>query len=162
MRMGCGQSCAIFLALSVSLASSAFAQSAIERHAWQYPRPLVPLSRTAEAITGPVRVTDRTIVFNGRAVRTVFRGYRWRVWDLFDREKRTAGVYELLGDPGKLRQGNTLCGGTERARFVVLWESYSALSGGAVNMAVWSSATPPENKDSPGLCGTFNYVLNAG
>lgn len=72
-------------------------------------------------------------------------------------EKSTASIYELSSDPGVLRQRNTLCGAGVKARFVVLWQSYQNGVGGAVNMAVWSSATKPENKDSPGLCGTYSY-----
>lgn len=134
----CGATMGI-LALAPVIAA---AQSAIEHHAWQDTTPLQPVSRTAEAITGPLRVTNRSISFGGRIAGARFVGRFWRVWG-FDSEKHTADIYELRGDPGKLRQSNTLCGVGEKARYVVLWESYSDISGGAVNMAVWSSRSPP-------------------
>ncbi|THD35023.1 MAG: hypothetical protein E7773_11180 [Sphingomonas sp.] len=149
----------ILAVLFATMPTLAFAQSAIEHYAWQDPRPLVPLSRTAQAITGPVRVRPQSITFNGKVVRSRLVGKWWREWDDTGK-KSTASVYALSSDPGALRQGNTLCGAGAKARFVVLWQSYQDGVGGAVNMSVWSSATKPEDKDSPGLCGTYSYVWN--
>ncbi len=149
----------LILFSGAALATAAMAQSAIEHHAWQRKEALVPLSRTAVAITGPIRVSANSVSFGGKSVPAKNLGLFWRVWG-DDGMQHTAAIYQLLADPGPLRQGNSLCGSSERdrARFIVLWESYDESSGGAVNMAAWSSETPPQDRDSAGLCATFAYV----
>lgn len=116
--------------------------------------PLEPLSRTAVSITGPVRVTTEAISFNGKPVPARLEGRYWRAWSSDDK-KHTGSVYTLQSGPGKLRHGSTLCG-NDRARYVVLWQENDDLLGPAIGMAVFASATPPANKDSDGLCGTYS------
>lgn len=57
--------------LVLMLAASAApiqAQSALEHHAWQTRKPLVPMSRTAIAIAGPVTVRSGAILFGKKTV----------------------------------------------------------------------------------------------
>lgn len=97
------------------------AQSATEHHVWQDKRKFVPYSRTAESITGPIRLSENrdfagpgskmTITFvNGKKVDLTSVGASWRQWDETDDKKATAEVFKLSRDPGALRNGNTLCG----------------------------------------------------
>lgn len=141
------------MALSTSQSN---AQSALEHYAWQDPYPLMPLSRTAIAVTGPVRITNKTISFNGKFVFSKLYGQYWRIWDESGK-KNSASIYELKSDPGKLRQGNTLCG-SDQARYIVIWQNYDDLTGGSIRMNVYSSQHPPQDGDSEGLCGTYSYI----
>ena len=116
-----------------------------------------PLSRTSMAITGPIKITPKSITFNGKTVKTSLQGKYWRVWGE-ETQKRSANVYTLERDPGSLRQGNTLCG-SNQASYAVVWPSFSETIGGSLHMAIYSSTESPQDSSSPGLCGTFSYVL---
>lgn len=141
--------------ISVATATAASAQSAVEHYSWEAPRPLVPLSRTATAITGPVRVREQSVTFNGKMVSAEKIGRAYRVWGMKD-ELNTGTIIRLVNDPGVLKNGNTLCG-SDKARFVVLWQSYSETTGGTVEMAVFSGDEPPIDGRSSGLCGIYSY-----
>lgn len=143
------------IALKLALcAAPAMAQSALDQDVLGH---YEPLSRTAIAITGPIVISPTSIAFSGKAVQTTPQGKYWRVWG-DDTKKNSATVYELKADPGKLLQGNTLCG-SNPARFAVVWPSYDELIGGSVKLAIYSSSVTPYDSSSPGLCGIFNYVL---
>lgn len=146
---------AIMVALVLTAAPVAFAQSGIERHAWQSQKPLKPMSRTAYSITGPLTFLPSVIVFGKKAVPVKSVGRFWRNWGN-DGQDHTAEIFELSSDPGALLQGNTLCGADEKARYVVVWESVDN-HGGAVNVSVWNSDVAPKDANSEGLCGTFAY-----
>ena len=146
---------AIFSVLLLACGTGAWAQSAIERHAWQSGIALEPLSRTAAAITGPVKVTRVSVAFGKKAVPAKSVGMFWRDWGS-NGEQHTAEIFKLASDPGTLLRGNTLCD-KDAARYVVFWESVE-LFGSAVNMAVWSGDKPPFDGQSEGLCGTYSFV----
>ena len=61
-------------------------------------------------------------------------------------------------DPGRLLQGNRLCGGLlddpkkNPARFIVFYEDQTRLG-----VDVFQSKNLPRDINSPGLCGTFNF-----
>nr|WP_158387887.1 hypothetical protein [Comamonas testosteroni] len=143
------------LALTLALCTApAIAQSALDQDLLGQ---FEPLSRTAIAITGSIQITPSSIIFVGKSVKTEKQGKYWRVWGSGTR-KHSAIVYALKSDPGQLLQGNTLCG-LEQARFAAIWPSYDEFSGRSVEVAVYSSEIPPVDGSSPGLCGTFSYVL---
>ncbi len=145
----------ISIALTMALcAAPAMAQSALDQDVLGL---FEPLSRTAISITGPILISPSSIAFGGITVLTTPQGKYWRVWG-DDSKKSAAKVYELKSDPGKLLQGNTLCG-SNPARFAVVWPSYDELIGGSVKLAIYSSSDAPYDSSSPGLCGIFNYVL---
>lgn len=136
-------------------ATQAMAQAWHETYAWETSA-LEPYSRTATAITGPIRVRAKTIAFNGRSVPATQIGRYWRVWSEGSK-KTTATVYRLSADPGLLRQGNSLCGSGTRARYVVFSEIRDTYSDASVEMAVWSGKEVPYDASSRNLCGTYSY-----
>ena len=96
----------------------AMGQAALEHHVWQDKRSFEPMSRTAQAITGPIKLSGNrhfatpgskmTITFgNGKSAALTAVGASWRGWGDADHEKVTAEVFRLDHDPGKLEQGNT-------------------------------------------------------
>lgn len=101
-----------------------------------------------------------TITFaNGKAVRLTSVGASWRQWDDASSGKMTAEVFQMDNDPGALGGGSSLCGDpkTSPARFIAFTEgSSSGLP--LIRLAIFSSAKAPQDINSDGLCGTFNYV----
>lgn len=152
-----------FCIVSLALADVANSQSAIEHHIWQDARSFSPYSRTATAITGTIKLSGNsdfatkgssmTISFgNGRSVALTGEAASYRQWDWASDEKRTAEVFALSEDPGKLENGNTLCG-ESKAKYAVFFERDATL-----NLAVFSSESPPHDINSTELCGTFSYA----
>lgn len=160
----------IALAVAACLpAIPVFAQSAPEHHVWQDKRTFEPFSRTAESITGAIKLSGNpdfatpgskmTMTFgNGKKVELTSVGASWRHWDDADDKLVTAEVFKMSDDPGKLVNGNTLCGNS--ARFAVFHESLSFADAWLLGMAVFDSKKPPHDISSAGLCGTFNYEVD--
>lgn len=157
----------------VLLAPSAFARSAIERHVWQEARYFSPISRTAAAITGPIRLSGNEVFAtegsemrltfgNGATVNLTSEGSSWRTWDVSGQGKQTAEVFRLSDNPGSLQNGNTLCGhaNTEQNLYAVFYEQTFFGGDPTLTMAVFKSAEPPFDIDSSGLCGTFGYQID--
>lgn len=158
----------------LALGSPVSSQSTIEQHVWQEARSFAPISRTADAITGTITLSgnptfateDSTMNMSfekGASVALVSEGAFWRTWVLGSQGKQTAEVFRLTNDPGSLQNGNTLCGkrDAEKKLFAVFYEQ-SLFGGGdpSLTMAVFQSAGPPFNINSPGLCGTFTYAID--
>jgi hypothetical protein len=144
----------------------AVGQSALEHHVWQDKRSFEPMSRTAQAITGSIKLSGNslfanpgskmTITFgNGKSATLTSAGASWREWDNVEHGIVTAEVFRLNHDPGKLENGNTLCDG--RARYIVFHENLLLGRTPLLSVAVFESKIPPWDIKSPGLCGTFNF-----
>ena len=95
-------------------------QSAVEHHIWQDQGTFEPMSRTAIAIAGAIRLSGNPsfaevgstmkISFNGgEPIELSSVGASWREWSV-NGETQTAEVFRLASDPGTLRNGNALCG----------------------------------------------------
>lgn len=157
------------LAVAASVAAGpVFAQSAIEHHVWQDARKFEAYSRTAESITGAIKLSGNkvfavpgskmTITFgNGKTAQLTSVGASWRQWSDIDDKKVTAEVFKVAKDPGKLLHGNTLCG--KAARYIVFHESLS-FGSSLLGVAVFEGSKQPKDINSPGLCGTFNYSVD--
>lgn len=115
---------------------SALAQSAIEHHIWQDARSFAPYSRTAEAITGKIKLSGNkefatpgskmTITFaNGKKAQLTSVGASYRNWSDANDKKLTAEIFKVEKDPGKLLNGNALCGDNATFRHCNLNESTS-------------------------------------
>ncbi|MGM5056093.1 hypothetical protein ACD589_15595 [Rhizobium sp. 814_E9_N1_1] len=149
--------------------SIALGQSAAEHHIWQDQRSFEPMSRTAQAIMGPIKLSGNpnfartgsrmTITF-GTGTSTVLTSVEgsWREWDLAAPKKITAEVFRFEGDPGELEHGNTLCGdpAINPARYVVFYEDI-LFDQPMLGVAVFRSRSAPKNIHSSGLCGTFSF-----
>ena len=144
----------LFMLTMVICIAPAIAQSSLDK---DIIGKFEPQSRTSMAITGPIKITPKSITFNGKTVKTSLQGKYWRVWGE-ETQKRSANVYTLERDPGTLLQGNTLCGANQ-ARYAVVWPSFDETIGGSLQMAIYSSTESPQDSTSPGLCGTFSYVF---
>ena len=103
-------------------ASSAHGTLAAGGRPWESGRRLEPLSKTALSITGPIRMTPRSITFGSKTVALTPLGSSRQVWEAFlPNVERTAVVYRLGADPGPLLRGTTLCG-QKPARFVAMYD----------------------------------------
>ncbi|MBP2236584.1 hypothetical protein J2Z31_003098 [Sinorhizobium kostiense] len=109
----------------------AMGQAAPEHHVWQEKRSFEPMSRTAQAITGPLKLSGNahfatpsskmTITFgNGKTVALTAVEASWREWDITGPRKVTAEAFRMNSDPGTLENGNRLCGNP--ARYIVFHE----------------------------------------
>ena len=152
--------------------SAVHAQSAIERHVWQDARTFEPMSRTAVAITSAITLsglpefgvegTAMNLTFgSGASVELVSQGAFWRAWDLTGGQQ-TAEVFELSQDPGPLENGNTLCGeGVPGENLYAVFYEYSLFDmSKTLGLAVFQSAEPPFDINSPGLCGTYSFAID--
>lgn len=167
MALEYGLLVAFALAASV-VAGPVFALSAIEHHVWQDSRKFEAYSRTAESITGDIKLSGNpkfaspgskmAITFaNGKKAQLTSVGASWRQWSDIDDKKVTAEVFKLAKDPGTLLNGNTLCG--KAARYIVFHES-SSFGASLLGVAVFEGSKEPKDINSPGLCGTFNYSVD--
>jgi hypothetical protein len=156
--------------LACLMPNLAMGQAALEHHVWQDKRSFEPYSRTAQAITGPIKLSGNphfatpgskmTITFgNGKSAALTAVGASWREWSDADHEKVTAEVFRLDHDPGKLEQGNTLCGDPTKnpPQYVVFHEDFVLGQTPLLGVAVFESENAPTDINSPGLCGTFNF-----
>lgn len=160
----------IYVALQLSLAGMANAQAAPEHHPWQDSRSFEPYSRTASAITGPISLTGSrgfastgtkmTVTFgNGKKAELTAVGAAYREWG-DSSDLSTGEIFRLDKDPGKLEQGNELCG-FGPATYMVFYDNRSPLSpSGLLGMNVYTGNKTPKDINSPGLCGTFNFSLD--
>lgn len=154
--------------IAIIQSTSAFAQSAIEHHAWQDKRAFKPYSTTANAITGTIRLSGNkkfatpgskmTISFgNGKKASLTSVGASYRQWLDTSNEKVSAEVFRIAKDPGTLLNGNSLCG--DPVSYIVFAEDYSN-SSNLLSVAVFSSKKTPWDINSPGLCATYNFIIS--
>jgi hypothetical protein len=156
--------------LACLIPNLAMGQAAPEHHVWQDKRSFEPMSHTAQAIVGTIKLSGNphfatpgskmTIAFgNGKSAKLTAAGASWREWDIADHGKITAEVFRLDHDPGKLEQGNTLCGDPKKdpARYVVFYDSALGQTQ-LLGMAVFESKNVPWDINSPGLCGTYSFL----
>ena len=149
---------------------SYFDKAALEHHVWQDKRSFEPMSHTAQAITGQIRLSGNpqfatpggkmTITFgNGKSSTLTSVGASWREWNDADHVKVTAEVFRLESDPGKLEHGNTLCGDPTKspAQYIVFHEDLFLGQTPLLDVAVFESKNAPKDINSPGLCGTFSF-----
>ncbi len=124
---------------------------------WQVDASFAALSSTAQSVTGDISVHGSDaekvlITADGTEIGLTFVEDRSSGWNLNDNEVWPGGVFALDEDPGALENGNTLCG-EDSASYLV----FTPLDEETLQMAVFSG-NAPENIESPGLCGTYNYI----
>ena len=151
-------------------AGSVLGQSTSERHVWQDARYFGPYSRTATAITGPIKLSgnpefatagSRMILqfANGTSVELISEGASYRSWNYASDGKQTAEVFRAASPPDELLNGNRICGGppSDLPIYFVFHESRSYSNSLLLNLAVFQSDSVPVDINSEGLCGTFSY-----
>lgn len=133
---------------------------AAEEHVWQKPGTFEPISRTAEAITGAITLTDTpSIAFaSGAGAGLTSEGIVSAAWGVSG-ETQTGEVFLLDSDPGALLSGNTLCSEGQGQIYVVFHQSIPFGTEPVLNAAFFRANTAPQNIDSDGLCGTFSYAV---
>ncbi|MBL8562249.1 MAG: hypothetical protein JNN06_08205 [Gemmobacter sp.] len=125
---------------------------------WQEDASFAAYSTTAESVTGDLSIsgseTEKVLTTaDGTEIGLSFVEDRSSGWNLNDNEVWPGGVFAIDEDPGALVNGNTLCG-AEAATYLV----FTPLDDTLLQMAVFSGEAP-ENIESPGLCGTYNYSI---
>ncbi len=117
---------------------------------------LRPYSETAVAITGPVILSKKRMVFETggfldlNVVDDAASG-RWGA----SGNVPVAQVFRVSGDAGQLRQQNTLCG-DQPVTFMAAWDEES--SGYAyLGIAMFTGAEIPTGVAEEGICGTFFF-----
>lgn len=115
----------------------------------QESRRLTPISRTGEAVTGPVTLSASAIRFaNGRSLALVLIDAAARgAFDSAGSGPVTARIYRVIGPANPvLRNGNTLCG-TPVTHLVV----YEPAPGG-VHLNFYQGADKPAGRGNDQLC----------
>lgn len=142
-------------ALCLCAASAAIAEPVLSS-----PQAFNPMSRTAQAITGPIIVSLDAIIFgNGARAGLEFIGDRAGDW--VGTEKTViAQVFRVTSNPRELLNGNSLCG-AEGPTFIAIGQS-ELFGNWSLNMAVFQSANVPTDFHDDGLCGTYNFDLPDG
>lgn len=143
-----------------ALASPVLAQDQLMP--WQRDASFAALSDTAFSITGDITLTGTPeekilTTASGAEIYLHFVEDRSSGWNLSDPEVWPGGVFAVDEDPGELENGNTLCG-EDPATYLVFTPLEDSIAGSILQIAVFNGAAP-ENIDSNGLCGTFNYAL---
>ena len=118
-----------------------------------------PYSETALAITGPVILSTKRMVFETGAflelnlVEQAASG-SWGV----SGDVPVAQVFRVKGDAGSLRRGNTACGaGT--VTYIAAWEE--ELSGSNfLGVAMFTGTEIPTGAIEEGTCATFYYSID--
>ncbi len=127
----------------LAFASNTTAKSSVET--WQ------PLSKTALSITGTIKLSPTALVTAGQTfplrVAADVQSYNS---DLGVFPARILTVTRPMNP--MLANKNTLC--SQPVRWVVVYRTGKDQLG----MAVYQDGPQPRGVDSPGLCGTFNYV----
>jgi hypothetical protein len=120
------------------------------------PQALRPSSRTAEAITGPIILSDSRIVFgNGEMLHlSLVDRTNEGTWDITGATV-TVQLFDVSGEIGSLVNGNTICGGGS-PRFLTahVTEVFGSQS---LTLAFYEGSTRPTGISSPALCGTYGY-----
>lgn len=125
---------------------------------WQKDASFAAYSTTAESVTGDLSISgsdaEKVLTTStGHEIGLTFVEDRSSGWNLNDNEVWPGGVFAIDEDPGPLVNDNTLCG-AEAATYLV----FTPLDDTLLQMAVFSGDAP-ENIESPGLCGTYNYSI---
>jgi hypothetical protein len=126
---------------------------------WEADRSFVALSTTAMSITGDITLSgpaDARVmtVATGATVDLSLIGNVTANWSLSGGGAGLGGVYDVIGDPGAMVNGNWFCRADTPATFIAF-----SLEGDTMQMAVFGGAQP-DSIESAGLCGTYNYSIN--
>ena len=149
-------------------------QSTVEHHVWQDKRKFEAFSHTSTVITGSISLsgnpnfasvgsTMKMTFANGKSVKLTQVLSAWRPWSDVDDKKVTAEVFRLDRDPGKLLNGNTLCGSVENSKhiYVVFYEDTLLGTEPLLELAIFRSRQPPFDGNSQGLCSTYNFYIRS-
>ncbi|MBY6084108.1 hypothetical protein [Ruegeria arenilitoris] len=118
-----------------------------------------PSSETAMAITGPVILSTKRIVFETGAsldleVHDAKSSGNWGV----SGDVPIAQVFRVSGDVGPLRQGNTLCG-DQPITFMAAWNEESS-GFDYLGIAMFTGAAAPTSVDDQTICATYFYSMD--
>ncbi|QLQ19857.1 MAG: hypothetical protein HZT43_16255 [Exiguobacterium profundum] len=114
---------------------------------WSRGGTFLPWSATAESITGPITLAvdaqgaPTSITFGpGAQVGLTQVALSDAAWLIFDEAMVKGAVLQMAADPGPLINGNTLCGGPDMARWLVL--AASPGSDATLQLAAFSGDDP--------------------
>ena len=118
-----------------------------------------PSSETAMAITGPVILSTRRMVFETGGF-----------FDLEIHDRKSSGhwgasgdvpvaqVFRVSGDAGLLRQGNTLCG-DQPVTYMAAWREESS-GFGYLGIAMFTGTDAPTSIADLTMCATYFFSMN--
>ena len=118
-----------------------------------------PYSETAMAITGPVILSTRRMVFETGGF-----------FDLEIHDRKSSGhwgasgdvpvaqVFRVSGDVGPLRQGNTLCG-DQPVTYMAAWREESS-GFGYLGIAMFAGIEAPTSVADQTMCATYFYSMD--
>ena len=141
-----------------------------EHHVWQDKRKFSAFSHTATAITGSISLSGsknfvtpgskiKLTFGNGKTVKLVRVSTVWRAFSLVSDKKVTAEIFRIDHNPGRLENGNSLCGTKSTAPIFIVFFEEGLGSDALLNMAVFQSKQAPKDRNSAGLCGMFSYSI---
>ena len=146
------------ISLRITASFLLFAGAAQGAPLLEAPRAFDPMSRTANAVTGPVIASESRLIF-GNGAQTALSHLSDTSADWGDSGTDvTAQVFAMEADPGELLNGNTLCGGDSPSHLVAYQNEIFGMW--SMTLAVFHGEDVPEDLDSPGLCGTYSYALD--
>ena len=120
-----------------------------------------PSSETAVAITGPVILSTKRMVFEtgGSLDLEVHDAKSSGNWGSSG-DVPVAQVFRVSGDVGPLRQGNTLCG-DQPITYMAAWdEEGSGFS--YLGIAMFSGIEAPKSIADQTMCATYFYSMDVG
>ena len=119
-----------------------------------------PDSETAIAVTGPVILSTKRMVFEAGQLLDL---------DLVDQAASgdwgasgnvpVAQVFRVSGDVGPLRQQNTLCG-DQPVTYMAVWDEESSGSK-MLGIAMFTGTEIPTGVAQEGICATYFFATNA-
>ena len=137
------------------LGGPAFSQPLLEE-----PRAFNPYSETAMAITGPVILSTKKMVFetgkfNNLEMLDSQAAGGWGA----SGDVPVAQVFRVLGSAGPLRHGNTLCG-DHPVTYMAAWnENNSGFK--PLGIAMFTGLDAPTGIAAQGICATYFFSMDA-
>lgn len=113
------------------------------------------LSDTAEAITGPIILSENRLIFgSGASSDLAMTGSEDLEWEI-DGKNTPVQIFELASDVGPLLNGNRLCG-SSKPGIAVFFEK-ETFGRRALYLEVYQEGSSPDAPNSNGLCSTLTY-----
>ena len=118
-----------------------------------------PSSETAVAITGPVILSTKRMVFEtgGSLDLEVHDAKSSGNWGASG-DVPVAQVFRVSGDVGPLRQGNTLCG-DQPVIYMAAWREESS-GFGYLGIAMFTGTAVPTSAADQNMCATYFYSMD--
>ena len=125
------------------------------------PKAFNPYSETAMAITGPIILSTKKMVFEtGKFINLeILDSQAAGAWGASG-DVPVAQVFRVLGNAGPLRRGNTLCG-DQPVTYMAAWNEENNSGFKPLGIALFTGLDAPTGVAAQGICATYFFSMDA-